>query len=135
MCIETLQVTCRLVTFIQFLDVIMTVLAVNRRKNVPECFSRRIISNETFECRLRVQVNVILNVQMEHEKKNCFFESRHPLKHVDLFKQNCTKIQALNERGTNSAKRYVSGWGGVCPIFKIYLNEIQRRHNITFILL
>ena len=46
----------------------MTVVTGNQCKNMPVCFLRHTISYEKFECRFRVHVNIILNIQTEHEK-------------------------------------------------------------------
>ena len=52
----------------------MTVSTDNQRKNMPACFSGHTISNEMLECRFRVHVNVILNIQTQHKK--AFFSSK-----------------------------------------------------------
>ena len=46
----------------------MALSTVNPRKNMPACFLRHKLSNDTPEWRFRVHVNVIVNIQTEHEK-------------------------------------------------------------------
>ena len=89
-----MQLTSRLLTFIQFSQEIRTVSTVNRRKNMPACSLRHTISNEMLESRFRVHVSVILNIQNGTRKSFRFFESRHLYKHVDLFMQNFTKFSS-----------------------------------------
>ena len=80
----------------------MFVLTVNRFTNMPAYFLRHTISNGMLGSRFRVHVNVIINIQTEHENV-LRFESRNLFKHVDLFKQ---------QRGMNSATLLVqnNGW-------------------------
>ena len=84
-----------------------------RRKNIPICFLRHTVSNEMLECRFRFHVNVILNIQMEHEK-TLFLRKSLPV-------QACRPLQAKFyktfknfqiQRGTNLATMHVkmSGW-------------------------
>ena len=119
----------------------MTVLTVNRRhgKNMYACFLRHTISNKTLECHFKVHVNVIPNIQKEHEKSYRFFEHRLLFKHVNLFKQTFTKLSStfkIEKRGTSSATMHVtnSGWG--TPILKIYhkkkRNPTSIQHNFVF---
>ena len=70
------------------------------------CFLRHTISNKTLERCFRVHVNVIFNIQTEHEK---VFVSSSPV-------QACRPLQAKfdktfkhfqNQRGTNSATMHV----------------------------
>ena len=116
---------------LSFSDGIMTVLTVNIRMNLRMCFLRHKISNKTCECRFRVHVNDILNIQTEFDK--VFVSSKVvKFKNVNLFKQIFTKLSStFRLRGTNSAAMHVKPVGGMHPIIMIYRkNKIQRRHSI-----
>ena len=97
----------------------MTVVIGNQRKIMPVCFLRHTISNEMLECRFRVHVNAILNIQTEHVKnlrKSLPVQAYGPLqaKFYNIF------MNFQNPRGTNSATMHVKTVGGVHPLFKIY---------------
>ena len=99
----------------------MTVLTVNRRKNMLSCFLRHTISKETLECRFRVRVNVILNIQTEHEKKLPFFRKSSPVQASRPLQAKFYKIfkHFQNQRGANLTTMHVKTVGGVRPIVKI----------------
>ena len=95
--------------------------------NMLACFLRLTISNGTLGGRIRVHVNVILIMQMEHEQ--VFFSS----KVVTCSSKILRNFQALLEStryefGSNACEKTVDG---VREVFKIYRkNEIKRQPSI-----
>ena len=81
----------------------MTVSTVNRRKTMPTCCLRHTISNETLEWRFRVHVNVILNIQTEHE--NVYVSSK-VVTCSSMFSSSSKILQ--NFQALSESKRYES---------------------------
>ena len=112
----------------------MTVLTVNRRKNMPACFLHHTISIKRLNAVLEFTLTSSLSSKRNMKKRSflrnsSIVQASRPLQ--AFFYKFFKHFQ--NQRGTKSATMHVKTVGGVRPIFKIYqkTNDTQSQHSIT----